>query len=147
MTSRPAARPGITLPGAVRRAILDHARRQAPLECCGLLVGRGRKVGFAVACVNVAQSRTRYRIAPRDHIDLRRALRAFSPPLEIIGVYHSHPRSRPEPSLTDIADAAYPDWAYVIVGRIGTRLALRAYQIRQRRVRALSMRAGSPSRP
>jgi proteasome lid subunit RPN8/RPN11 len=109
MRSRAASRHGVALPRAVRRAIVMHARREAPRECCGLLVGCGREVAFAVACTNVARSETRYRIAPREHIDLRRALRAFSPPLDIVGVYHSHPRGRPVPSPTDVVEAAYPD--------------------------------------
>ena len=137
----------VGLPRAVRRAILEHARRQAPRECCGLLVGRGRQVIFAVACINVARSTTRYRIAPREHIDLRRALRAFSPSLEIIGVYHSHPRGTPVPSPTDVADAAYPDWIYVIVGRDGGRPAIGAYRIRAGRVGALPLHASGPTKP
>lgn len=148
MTSQPAsAGQGVVLPRVVRRAIVDQARGEAPRECCGLLVGRGREVAFAVACTNVARSETRYRIAPREHIDLRRALRAFSPPLDIVGVYHSHPRTRPLPSPTDIADAAYPEWIHVIAGRIGGRPALRAYQIRNGRVRALPLYVGLPSKP
>jgi proteasome lid subunit RPN8/RPN11 len=104
-------------------------------------------VAFAVACTNVARSETRYRIAPREHIDLRRALRAFSPPLDIVGVYHSHPHGRPVPSSTDVAEAAYPEWIYVIAGLSGSRPALRAYRIRNSRVRALPLYARSSSKP
>jgi len=135
--TRRAPAPGVILPPLVKRAVLSQAVREAPLECCGLLVGRGRDVMFAVACSNAAQSETRYRIAPREHIDVRRALRRFSPPLDIIGVYHSHPSGRPVPSPTDVADAAYPEWIYLIVGRAGGRPAMRAYQIRQGQARAL----------
>jgi proteasome lid subunit RPN8/RPN11 len=145
MRSRPSSEgQGVVLPRAVRRAIVDQARLEAPLECCGLLVGRGRDVAFAVACTNVARSETRFRIAPREHIDLRRALRAFSPPLDIVGVYHSHPRGKPLPSPTDVAEAAYPEWVYVIAGRPGGRPALRAYRIREGRVRALPLHQGPP---
>ena len=137
---------GVVLPTAVRRSILDHARREFPLECCGLLVGRRRQIAFAVACANVARSETRYRIAPREHIDLRRALRGFSPAVEIIGVYHSHPRGTPFPSPTDVADASYRDWLYVIAGRAGSRPALGAFLIRDNRVRALPVYSGSRSK-
>ena len=137
--------PGVVLPRAVRRAIVDHARREAPLECCGLLVGRGRTVAFAVACTNAARSKTRYRIHPREHIGMRRALRAFSPPLAIVGVYHSHPLGRAEPSPTDVAEASYPDWVHVIVALGTSRPAIGAYQIRNGNVRALPLHARVPA--
>ena len=43
-------------------------------------------------------------------------LRQFSPALSILGVYHSHPAGVAEPSPTDIDEAMYPEWAYVIIG-------------------------------
>ena len=50
----------------------QQARRERPRECCGLLVGRGRRVEFAVAMTNV--DRTRHGFASDDaaHIELRR---------------------------------------------------------------------------
>ena len=35
--------------------------------------------------------------------------------LEIVGFYHSHPRSAAEPSSRDVAEFDYPDHLYVIV--------------------------------
>ena len=35
---------------------------------------------------------------------------------EIIGIYHSHPNGAPIPSAVDIAEATWPEAAYVIVG-------------------------------
>ena len=107
------------VPTAVRRAIVAHARRELPRECCGFLVGRDRRVTHAVAMANAARGRARYRIYDRDHIALRRELRRFTPPMEIVGVYHSHPRGKAEPSPTDLAEAHYPEWLYLIVGLEG----------------------------
>jgi len=89
----------LTLPAAVRRAILAHAERDAPRECCGLLIGRSGRVLHAAAMRNISASpRVRFRIDPREHIVLRRELRRLSPALEIVGVYHSHPAGPAEPS-------------------------------------------------
>jgi proteasome lid subunit RPN8/RPN11 len=107
----------VRLPRPVRHAILAHARRDAPRECCGFLVGSGRRVAFAVALPNVAAKPTvRYRIDDRDHIEIRRWLRHFRPPLEIVGVYHSHPNGDARPSPTDRSEWHYPGWISVIVG-------------------------------
>jgi proteasome lid subunit RPN8/RPN11 len=127
----------VVLPPAVRRAIVAHARDAQPAECCGVLVGRGRRVAFAVRMRNVAASPTRYRLDDRAHIDLRKTLRAFRPPLAIVGVYHSHPEGRPDPSPTDLAEAHYPEWVHVIVG--GGR-QLRAFRIVGGRARRLLLR-------
>jgi len=128
------------LPGAVRAAIVAHARRERPQECCGLLLGKGRTVEFAVAMRNVAASATRYRIDDAAHIELRRVLRGVRPRLEIVGVYHSHPSGPAKPSSTDVDEAMYPEWIYLIVGFDRQRAQVRAFQIRRGKVRTVQIR-------
>lgn len=129
--------------------MLAHARRDAPLECCGLLVGRARRgivdVVAAVPMRNVAASPVRFRVDDSEHIDLRRLLRRFAPPLTIVGVYHSHPSGPPEPSATDVAEAGYPEWAYVIVGLAG-RARVRAFALDGSIMRAIPLLRPVPPR-
>ncbi len=87
----------------------------------------------AVPMANIDERPTRFRIADEQHIDVRRALRESRPPLAILGVYHSHPAGTAWPSPTDIADAMYPEWLYVIAGLAGRRSTLRAFRIRHGR--------------
>jgi proteasome lid subunit RPN8/RPN11 len=84
---------------------------------------------------NVARGHRRYRVSDREHLELRRVLRTFVPPLEIVGVYHSHPNGDAVPSETDRAEAFYPDWLYLVVGLGSPRVQLRAFRIRHGRVR------------
>ena len=115
---------------AVARAIRQHARDEHPRECCGFLLGDGREILFAVPMTNVAASpATRYRIDDSAHVSLRRWLRQVRPRLTITGVYHSHPGGEPAPSPTDVREAHYPDWVYVIAGGEGRRIRLQAYRI------------------
>lgn len=126
------------LPIDVRRAIVAHARRDRPRECCGLLVGDQRAVAIAVPMRNAAATpRTRFRIDDSDHIALRRLLRAASPRRHIVGVYHSHPAGPPVPSARDLAEAHYPDWIYVIVGFAGERARVRAFALESGRLRPI----------
>lgn len=125
---------------AVRRAIVAHARREAPNECCGFLLGRGTRILFALAVANVAASRTRYRVDDRVHIALRRTLRGLTPSLAILGVYHSHPAGSARASPTDVAEAMYPEWVSVIAGLGAGRPELRAYRIGQGRAREVRIR-------
>jgi proteasome lid subunit RPN8/RPN11 len=140
------ARDVVVLPADVRHAIVAHARRERPRECCGLLVGRGRRVAFAVAMTNVEAGTTRFRLDDGEHIQLRRVLRAFRPPLDIIGVYHSHPRGEAIPSETDVAEAAYPRWLHVIVGLKRAPAAIAAFRLHDGRVRQVTLRAARAGR-
>ena len=124
--TRPAA---VRLPAAVRRGIVAHACRDAPLECCGLLVGRERTVWFAIPMANVLKSAVRYRVDDRAHIACRRMLRGTMPALSILGSYHSHPRGAAEPSPADHAQAFYPEWLYVIVGLGGSTARIRGFSL------------------
>ena len=92
---------------------------------------------------NAEASATRYRVDDALHLELRRVLRRCSPPLSILGVYHSHPAGTADPSPSDVAEAMYPDWAYVIIGLGARRASVRAFRLGAGRVREL--RIDTPS--
>lgn len=92
-------------------AIDGHARADAPAECCGLLVGTDDRVSDAIPTRNVASRPTRYEIDPADYFRIMREARAEGQ--RVIGAYHSHPRTPPVPSPTDLAEG-FPDFLYVI---------------------------------
>jgi len=116
-------------------AIVAHARRDAPRECSGLLVGRPGQILEAVPAVNRAQDPTRqYEIAPAEYFDqirrCRRISSAQSDTFAVIGAYHSHPRGGPEPSETDLA-MAFPEFIFLIVGLGGGAggMAIRVHEL------------------
>lgn len=132
----------LVMPAAVRRALVAHARRERPRECCGLLVGSGARVVFAVPAHNVDPTpATRYRVDPRQHLDLQRVLRGVVPSLAIVGAYHSHPHGDAAPSPSDIAEAYDAGWVYVIVGLRARTAPVRAFRIRGGRARAVPIRS------
>jgi proteasome lid subunit RPN8/RPN11 len=97
-----------------RDAVEAHAREAAPAECCGLLLGRDRDIVDAVRARNIAADpSTRFLIEPEDHFAARRAARERG--LGVVGFYHSHPRSTPEPSARDRAEFSYPNHLYLII--------------------------------
>ena len=95
-------------------AVLRHAERASPRECCGVLVGREDEILQGVEARNLSEDPNRYLLDPADHIAIRRDARAAG--LAVVGFYHSHPHSAARPSATDQAEAAYPDHLYLIVG-------------------------------
>jgi len=103
---------------AVVQRVLDEVRAHAheawPRECCGMLVGAADRIHDSARAANLAEGTTRFHIDPRDHI---RAIRdARTRHLDVIGFYHSHPRSRAWPSETDVAEAGYAGAMHLIVG-------------------------------
>ena len=100
----------------IRAEILAHAREESPRECCGLLVGQGTVIGECVRSRNVDPDPNRYEIDPLLHIATNRRLRGSG--RAVIGAYHSHPHSAPEPSASDRAEAYYPDFVWVIVSLV-----------------------------
>ena len=107
--------------------LVSHARDAAPAECCGLLVGAGDAIAEAVRARNVAADPNRFEIDPADHIQARRGARRRA--LEVVGFYHSHPRSPATPSATDLAEASYPGDLYLIVSLTVEPADVRVYRL------------------
>jgi len=93
--------------------MVAHAREESPLECCGLLVGAGDRIDEAVRAPNLKNSPAAYLVDPAVHFATLRRVREEG--RAILGAYHSHPHSAAVPSPTDIEEAHYPDFVYVIV--------------------------------
>jgi len=111
----------------VLNAVAAHAVREAPRECCGILIGSATSVSDAIAARNIDERATRFLIDPQDHIDAIR--RARQRGLGVLGFYHSHPHSRAFPSPTDRAEASYPDHLYLIAGLVSEPPELRLFRL------------------
>ena len=108
--------------------IVDHARREAPNECCGV-VSAADGVAHAVRPTrNVVASPLRFEI---DGLELSRLLFEFEDEgRELAAVYHSHVRTEPYPSQTDINFAErWPGLEWIIVGLAGDEPLIRSYRI------------------
>jgi proteasome lid subunit RPN8/RPN11 len=104
----------ITIVQRVLDDVRAHAREESPRECCGVLVGREQQILESARALNLAEGTTRFLIDPRDHIRAMREARARQ--LDVIGFYHSHPRSAAVPSETDIGESGYAGAMHLIVG-------------------------------
>jgi proteasome lid subunit RPN8/RPN11 len=117
------------LAGRIADAIVEHARRSWPRECCGLLLGQGEEVLEAVPAPNLAPDPNRFVLDPTTHIRVRREARNRG--LDVVGYYHSHPNSPAEPSARDVAEAADDDAVYLIVSLEMDTPSVRAFTIRE----------------
>lgn len=107
-----------SIPQSVASAIMGHAQREYPCECCGILIGRrvGDEVRIerAVEAENIAVSdrRKSYQIDWRTLLATTRSVRATRD--RIVGFYHSHPDGSSGPSRSDRQEA-WLDHSYVIL--------------------------------
>ena len=107
--------------------IVDHARETAPAECCGLLIGTAESIVEAARTTNLASDPNRFEMDPGDHIRARREARTRG--LDVLGFYHSHPRSPATPSARDRAEAWYPGYLYLIVSVRAEPAEVRLYRL------------------
>ncbi len=108
--------------------IVAHARADAPNECCGMIASRDGDAVRVYRAANTAASPLRYEIDGAEQYQIQMAIDDAD--LELGAIYHSHTRSAPYPSQTDINLAFYPEALYVIVGLAGDEPEVKAYEIR-----------------
>jgi proteasome lid subunit RPN8/RPN11 len=110
--------------------LIAHAREDAPNECCGYLKLSDGAVEEVFRAVNERGSPYGYELG----FDALRAANDLDDEGYGVGIYHSHPRSAPEPSQTDINLAAYPGWLQLIVSLEDDEPLIRAWRIEDGRV-------------
>jgi len=103
----------IRIPKSIHDAIVEHAKREQPLECCGILAGKQRTVGKAFELTNTEKSSVRFLMSPQEQLGVFEELERES--MEMIAIYHSHPRSISYPSETDVKMAFYPEVTSIII--------------------------------
>ena len=115
----------------IRRSLLDelveHARAEAPDECCGMIAALDGRAVAVHRATNTAHSPLRYEMDGKEQYALQSAIEDAGQ--ELGAIYHSHTRSAPTPSQTDINLAFYPDSLYVIVGVKDDEPEVRAWRI------------------
>ena len=108
--------------------MVAHARGEAPNECVGMV---GSTDGHAVAvyrAVNAEASPLRFRIDPEEQLELHNQIEEAG--LELGAIYHSHTRTEPRPSQTDINFAQlWPGVLWIIVGLDGDQAEVRTWRI------------------
>jgi proteasome lid subunit RPN8/RPN11 len=131
----------------IRDAMVAHTDFSAPEEACGLLAGDRAGVHMVYCLTNRDRSTHRFTVDPNEHYRAWRHAERHG--WDIVGSFHSHPRSAAIPSATDVARALDPTWIYVIVGLgSGGRADLRGYLIRNGEATEVDVGGGrEPSRP
>jgi proteasome lid subunit RPN8/RPN11 len=117
----------------ISRALLDeviaHARAEAPNECCGLIASRDGVPVSVRPVRNIYASPLKFQMDPMEQYRAQQSIENDG--LEIEAIYHSHTRSAPIPSQTDVnlASKWWPDPVWLIVGLENDEPDVRAWRI------------------
>lgn len=117
----------LLIPPEIVAAMVDHCRREAPLECCGLLGGHPPSASSIHPLRNVEASPSRYLADPQDVIAAVQDLRKRG--AEIVAIYHSHPAWTAVPSRVDLETNYYDDLPRIIVSLLGPEPEVRAWRL------------------
>lgn len=105
---------------SVLERIRQHGADAYPEEGCGFLLGTVTDAGEnrVVSIRRVPNRQTnrrthRYQLTGDDYRAADEAAREQG--LDVVGTYHSHPDHPAEPSETDLEEATFPGFTYVIV--------------------------------
>jgi [CysO sulfur-carrier protein]-S-L-cysteine hydrolase len=112
--------------------MVAHAREDAPNECCGMIASRDGEAVALYRASNAAASPLRYEIDGAEQYRIQ--MEIDDADLDLGAIYHSHTRTDPYPSQTDVNLAFYPDALYVIVGLATGEPDVRAFTIRDGQV-------------
>jgi [CysO sulfur-carrier protein]-S-L-cysteine hydrolase len=111
-------------------ALVEHAREEAPNECCGYVRASDGVVEDVVRAENSRRSPYGFALDSKSLF----ATNELDDEGYEVGIYHSHPKSPAEPSQTDINLAHYPHWTYLIVSLADEQPSVRAWRIAEGQV-------------
>jgi proteasome lid subunit RPN8/RPN11 len=107
--------------------MIEHAQKEWPLECCGILGGKEKTVQKAYELKNTEESPVQYSMASQDQLKVFEEIEKES--MEMIAIYHSHPHTIPFPSEIDVKLAFYPDVSSIIISLKEENPVMKAFQI------------------
>lgn len=103
----------LKIPSGIFKQMVAQAKVQAPVEACGILAGKENKVEKLYETTNVDNSTDHFMMEPKEQFAVVKDIRSVG--LEMLAIYHSHPRTPARPSAEDVRLALTPSVTYVIV--------------------------------
>lgn len=98
---------GLRFRAELRHQMAEHVQACLPAEACGVAGGRDGQVEMVLPVVNSLNSAVSFRMDPLEQLKAFQYLEANH--LELLAIYHSHPRGPERPSARDIAEYYYPE--------------------------------------
>ena len=118
----------LSLPQSFVAEMIEHAKEDAPNECCGIIAGDNGKAVKLFRAKNAEASPYRYNVEPKDLFRIFRECEENG--WSFLAIYHSHTASEAYPSPTDVRLATWPEAYYVLVSlKDADKPVVRAFRI------------------
>jgi len=118
--------------------MIEHARRELPNECCGVLIGQQGVFERVIPVTSIHPAPDFYFMSPEEQVEIFTELGNNSE--SFLGIYHSHPKGPSDPSSMDISLAFHPDAIYFIVSLKNKKHPeVRAFRIEKKTVTEISI--------
>ena len=120
----------LKIPRTLHDALIEHARRDAPIEACGYLAGVVDVAGVAGAhfpLTNIDASAEHFSFDPAEQFAAFKE--AGKQGMKLIACYHSHPATPARPSAEDIKLAYDPNISYIIVSLAEEEPVVKSFRI------------------
>ena len=123
----------MNIPDPIIRQLIEQARKDAPNETCGYLLGTADgTVTENYWMENIDHSPEYFAFAPRDQFAALRYAREHG--LKILANWHSHPASPSRPSAEDLRLANDPAIRYAILSLLDDEPRLNSFAIKNGKV-------------
>ena len=103
----------IRIPRSIYQKMIEHARREDPLECCGILGGMIETAQKSFEIRNLKSSSVQFVMDPQGQLNAFEEMEESS--MEMVAVYHSHPHTLPFPSEMDVQKTLDPGIPSIII--------------------------------
>jgi proteasome lid subunit RPN8/RPN11 len=103
----------IRIPREIYQEMIEHARREDPVECCGILGGKDTTVQEYFEIKNLENSSVQFQMDPQEQLNAFEKMEKNS--MKMVAVYHSHPHTIPFPSEIDVQKTVDPEMPSIII--------------------------------
>ena len=118
----------VTITETAYQSILVQARKDAPVESCGYLLGPDKETATEnFPMTNIDHSEEHFSFDPKEQFAAVKYARKNG--LKIVGNWHSHPASPSRPSEEDKLLAYDPNILYFILSLVAEQPVLNAFRI------------------
>lgn len=118
----------VTITETTYQSILAQARKDAPVESCGYLLGPDKETATEnYPMTNIDHSEEHFSFDPKEQFAAVKYARKNG--LKIVGNWHSHPASPSRPSEEDKRLAYDPNILYFILSLVAEQPVLNAFRI------------------
>ena len=125
--------PDLEFPADLLNGLIEHARKEYPLESCGILAGKNGKITKLYSVENTKKSSSSYLMEPEEQLRVFQEIEEEG--LELTAIYHSHPHSPAFPSQRDVDSAFYPDSLILIISLMDDKVPqIGAFQIEKGKI-------------